>query len=116
MTRHIRLNQAKAWGSAPAPRQGALPPGPPPEAAASGLRSFWLGCGRGVRGSGWAVGVASAIAGATPTAQPDPRTPLPHPNQTRGFQGPLPLAGIQGAEPLGGVQGRSPRPSPAPTE
>jgi RNA polymerase sigma-70 factor (ECF subfamily) len=38
-----RVNGRKARGSAPGPRQGALPPGPPPEAAASGLHPFWLG-------------------------------------------------------------------------
>ncbi len=41
-------------GLRPEPRQGALPPGPPPEAAASGLHDWECGegtgaCGRGVR-------------------------------------------------------------------
>src|SRR5271156_5248280 len=43
------VNSGGRGGRCPETRQGALPPGPPPEAAASGLHSFGLVEG----GAGW---------------------------------------------------------------
>jgi hypothetical protein len=94
----------------PETRQGALPPGPPPKAAAFGIHSFCWGEGGALRGPARAAGNTPAFAGVIPAAQAGPRNAPPSPQQTDGFQGPLPLAGIQGAAPLGGVQGQRPWP------
>ena len=59
-------------------------------------------------GLAWAAGITPATAGVVPAAQAKPGTPLPHRNQTNGFQRPPPLVGVQGAKPPGGVWGEAP--------
>ena len=100
--------ESKARGAAPGPRQGALPPGPPPEAEP--LDSVVLGWGAAGGLSGLGVALPSAgsrrCGGATPRPLQSPR---PRPNQRKSTPGARPWsAGLPGAGPLGGVRGRRP--------
>ena len=108
-----RVNERKARGSAPGPRQGALPPGPPPKAEPLESIHFVWGAGGGTEAKAIrCVGRNSAAYSAAALFRPTHRmafasVPPPAPQTSEGFQGPLPLAGFQGAAPLGGVRGEA---------
>ena len=86
----MHATQAKARGSAPGPRRGALPLGSPPRAAALGTRPLVL-LREGSRGRGRHTGSAGM---APPTA-----TPLPQQNHTMSPEATA-SGGGPGAEPL----------------
>src|SRR5271163_145998 len=101
-----RLSRRKARGSAPGPRQGALPLGSPPRAEPL-EPAPWLRCGRGVSGPAWAAAGASAIADAPAAAQASPETPRPHRNQGAGSKG-----SALGGDPRGSAPWRGPGAEP----
>jgi hypothetical protein len=94
-------------GRCPETRHGALPPGPPPKAAAFGIHSF--GCGEGGALRDW-PGLPDQAGGCRrdPAARANPAMPLPHRNQREGSKGRCPWRGSKGQRPLVGSRGKAP--------
>jgi hypothetical protein len=100
-----RSNEGRS-GRCPETRQGALPPGPPPEAEPLDSIHFGWGEGGGT-GLAWVAAITPADCRCDGGDPGQPSPPALTPTNGRVPRAP-PLAGIQGAAPLGGVRGKAP--------